>query len=63
MSNSVYEKERYVVYPVKYGYDIYLQGLTHAIRLSQIGYSGEIGLQKCKDHIDLFISENRHNKI
>lgn len=47
-SDILYEdkdKEYYVI-RVQHGYEVYKNGITHATRCAQIGWAGEVGLQK-----------------
>jgi len=41
----------FVIAAKKVGYEIYKNGLTHAIRIAQIGYAGDKGLNRCKEEI------------
>lgn len=43
----------------KVGYDIYKTGITHSTRCAQIGYDGEVGLQKVKAEIDRRIAQDK----
>lgn len=57
-SDILYEKGDYYVIKSKHGFEVYKNGLTHATRCAQIGYKGEVGLQKSIDEIDRRIKSN-----
>lgn len=56
----VYESGQYWATPAKKkGFDIYKCGITHSTRCAQIGYEGEVGLQKVKDEIARRIQQDK----
>jgi hypothetical protein len=46
LSDIAYEQGDYWVLKVVHGYDVYKIGITHSSRCAQIGYTGQIGLDK-----------------
>lgn len=58
-SDIVYEKGDYwVMLTAKLTYEVYKTGITHSTRCAQIGYKGEVGLQRAKLEIDRRIAED-----
>lgn len=54
----VYEKGDYWVNRTAKGYfEVYKIGITHSTRCAQIGYAGEIGLNRAKAEIDRRINQ------
>lgn len=53
----VYEKDDYWVLKIASGYEVYKSVVTHSIRVAQIGWNGEQGLEKAKNEIDRRIGE------
>jgi len=52
-SDILYEKGRYwVMKALKGGYEVYKTGITHSTRCAQIGFPGEVGLERAKTEID-----------
>jgi len=63
-SDIVYEKADYWVTRVRYGYDVYKNGVTHSTRVAQIGYKGEQGLARAKAEIERrLLNQSRHCTI
>ena len=44
--NIVYEGKTYWVLKIVDGYEVYRKGITHSVRVSQIGFTGPEGLDK-----------------
>lgn len=61
-SDILYEDadEQYYVIKVKTGYEVYQNGLTHATRVSQIGWNGDVGFQKAIAEINRRKKEKEH---
>lgn len=58
-SDIKFEKGDYWVFQTpKGGYEVYKVGITHSTRCAQIGYPGEVGLQRSKDEIDRRIARD-----
>lgn len=48
----VYEDGPYFATKARYGFDVWLSGVTHATRCAIIGFKGDEGLQRAKDEIE-----------
>lgn len=46
LKDVVYETDKHWVLKVSYGYEVYCIGVTHSTRCSQIGFHGQVGLDK-----------------
>jgi len=46
VKNIVYDGKTYWVLKVKDGFEVYRKGVTHSTRCSQIGFTGDEGLQR-----------------
>ena len=46
LSDVKHETKHFWVLQVKHGFEVYKTGITHSVRCAQIGYKGEIGLNK-----------------
>lgn len=44
--NIMYEGRNYWVLKIKDGFEVYRTGITHSTKVSQIGYTGEKGLNR-----------------
>lgn len=56
-SDILYENGDYYVIRVKYGYEVYRNELTHAVRCAQIGYKAEEGMKRAIADINRRINE------
>lgn len=65
-SDIVFEKGDYWVLDKKEkGFEVYKIGITHSTRVGIIGYLGEKGINRAKEHIEYMIerdSKGRGNK-
>jgi len=48
----IYELPNFWVLRVKNGFEVLQTGITHSIRVAQIGYIGQIGIDKAKAECD-----------
>lgn len=52
-SGILYSTEKHFVCRAKNGgFEVYRNGITHAVRCAQIGYKGDLGLQKARAEIE-----------
>lgn len=60
LSDIAFEKGDYWVLKLPKGtFEVYKVGITHSTRCAQIGYPGEVGLQKAKAEIDRRIARDQ----
>lgn len=52
ISDIVYESGKFFVLPCDYGFEVWESGITHAKRCAQIGWHGDVGLDKAKAEIE-----------
>lgn len=50
-SDIIYQTSNYHVVRAPYGFDVYRNEGTGAVRCARIGYKGDKGLQRAKDEI------------
>ena len=61
LEDVVHESKGHWVLRIKDGFEVYRTGVTHSTRCSQIGFTGDVGLQKAIAECDRREAEG-HNK-
>jgi len=51
-ADIIYELPNFWVLRVKNGFEVFQTGITHSVRVAQIGYKGQVGIDKAKAECD-----------